>query len=164
LVGKLRALLRASLPEYMVPAAFVLLEALPLTPNGKIDRKALPLPDRSGSTQAAYVAPHTPTEEILAGTWGELLCAERVGIEDNFFDLGGHSLLAVQVVSRVRQALGVELQLGDLFAAPTVSRLAARIEALQAELSPMLAIDALALLASSGRPTGATGNREEIQL
>jgi len=164
LVGKLRALLRASLPEYMVPAAFVLLEALPLTPNGKIDRKALPLPDRSGSTQAAYVAPHTPTEEILAGTWGELLRAERVGIEDNFFDLGGHSLLAVQVVSRVRQALGVELQLRDLFAAPTVSRLAARIEALPAEPSPMLAIDALALLASSGRPTGATGNREEIQL
>jgi amino acid adenylation domain-containing protein len=164
LVGKLRALLRASLPEYMVPAAFVLLEALPLTPNGKIDRKALPLPDRSGSTQAAYVAPHTPTEEILAGTWGELLRVEPVGIEDNFFDLGGHSLLAVQVVSRVRQALGVELQLRDLFAAPTVSRLAACIEALQAELSPMLAIDALALLASSGRPTGATGNREEIQL
>jgi len=164
LVGKLRALLRASLPEYMVPATFVLLEALPLTPNGKIDRKALPLPDRSGSTQAAYVAPRTPTEEILAGTWAELLGAERVGIEDNFFDLGGHSLLAMQVVSRVRQALGVELQLRDLFAAPTVSRLAACIGAVQAELSPMLAIDALALLASSGRPTGATGNREEIQL
>lgn len=98
LVGELRVHLRASLPEYMVPAHFVSLNALPLTPNGKVDRKALPAPERSAADEASYVAPRTPTQEILAGAWAEVLGVERVGVEDNFFELGGHSLLAMRVV------------------------------------------------------------------
>jgi amino acid adenylation domain-containing protein len=132
LVGDLQARLRANLPAYMIPAAFVVLDAFPRTPNGKIDRKQLPVPERSRTTEVAYVAPRTLTEEILAGTWAEILDLERVGVEDDFFDLGGHSLLAMRVVSRMRQALGVELPLRDLFGAPNVARLAARIEALRA--------------------------------
>ncbi|HEV2736801.1 MAG TPA: amino acid adenylation domain-containing protein, partial [Longimicrobiaceae bacterium] len=96
----LREHLRRSLAEYMVPAAVVLLEALPLTPNGKLDLKALPAPDRGG--EAAYVAPRTPVEEVLAGIYAEVLAVERVGAEDDFFAQGGHSLLATRVVSRVR--------------------------------------------------------------
>jgi len=132
LVDELRAHLRASLPEYMVPSAFVTLDALPLTPVGKVDRKALPVPERSASQQAAYVAPRTPSEGILCGIWAEVLGLERIGIEDDFFELGGHSLLATQVVSRVRQALSVELPLRELFSFPTIAELGARIEALRA--------------------------------
>src|SRR5215207_2311202 len=104
-VGELRAQLRERLPEYMVPSAFVSLGEMPLTPNGKVDRRALPEPDgqRGGRGEADYVAPRTPTEELLAGIWSSVLRAERVGIEDNFFELGGHSLLATQLMSRVRE-------------------------------------------------------------
>ncbi|HEX6184264.1 MAG TPA: condensation domain-containing protein, partial [Pyrinomonadaceae bacterium] len=124
---ELRAHLRESLPEYMVPAAFVFLEALPLTPNGKVDRKALPEPDASTSSDS-YVAPRTPVEEAMAGLWSEVLGAKQVGAEDNFFDLGGHSLLATQLVSRMREAFGVSLQLRDLFESPTVSEVARQVE------------------------------------
>jgi acyl carrier protein len=164
LADQLRAQLRARLPEYMVPSAFVTLDALPLTPNGKLDRKALPVPERTGAEGVTYVAPRTATEEILAGIWAEVLTLERVGVEDNFFDLGGHSLLATQVVSRVRLALGMELTLREFFAAPTVSRLSARIEASRSDTESVVTIDALMLQASSGRPAGSTGNREEIEL
>ncbi|HYH46476.1 MAG TPA: condensation domain-containing protein, partial [Thermoanaerobaculia bacterium] len=120
--------LREHLPEHMVPAVFVHLETLPLTASGKVDRQALPVPDRQRFS-AGYQAPRTPVEEVLAGIWGEVLGLERVGVADRFFDLGGHSLLATQVLSRLREAFGIELPLRDLFEAPALSELAARIEA-----------------------------------
>ncbi|HEU4558162.1 MAG TPA: amino acid adenylation domain-containing protein, partial [Longimicrobium sp.] len=122
----LRAHLRRSLPEYMVPGAFVFLDALPLTPNGKLDRKALPAPDLA-LAEETYVAPRTPTEEVLAGIWAEVLRLERVGVEESFFELGGHSLLAMRVVSRVRELFAVELPLRALFEGPTVAELAGRL-------------------------------------
>jgi surfactin family lipopeptide synthetase A len=127
--SELRAFLQRVLPEYMVPTVFVLLDALPLTPNGKIDRKALPAPQqgRLGFTEEC-VAPSTPLEEIIAAVWREVLRIERVGIHDNFFELGGHSLLATQVVARVTNTLQMDLSLRDLFAAPTVSMLAQRLQ------------------------------------
>ncbi|HLL47542.1 MAG TPA: amino acid adenylation domain-containing protein, partial [Longimicrobiaceae bacterium] len=108
-----RARLRQSLPEYMLPAAFVFLDALPLTPNGKLDRKALPAPELA-SPEERYVAPRTPAEEVLAGIWAEVLRLERVGVTESFFELGGHSLLATRVISRVRQVFGVEVPLRAL--------------------------------------------------
>jgi amino acid adenylation domain-containing protein len=164
LVEQLRTLLHAGLPGHMVPAHFVILDALPLTPNGKVDRRLLPVPERSASERVAYLPPRTPIEEILAGIWAEVLGVERVGVEDNFFELGGHSLLAMRIVSRARQALSVELPVRDLFVAPTPSSLAARIEALRAGRGPALAIDVLTWLANSDRSAGVTGNREEIEL
>ncbi len=127
-IETLRAHLQGVLPDYMVPAAFVFLEALPLTPNGKVDRKALPSPDLEGRLAHQYVAPRNATEELLAGIWAEVLGLARVGIYDNFYDLGGHSLLATQVVSRVRQAFDMDLPLRDLFKAPTVAALAQTLE------------------------------------
>ena len=113
------------LPAYMVPAAFVALDALPLTSNGKVNRRALPAPDWSRfRKEETYAPPLTPTEEILAGIWSEVLGVERVGRDDNFFDLGGHSLLATQLVARVREACHIEVPLRALFEAPSVARLA----------------------------------------
>ncbi|MCP4654544.1 MAG: hypothetical protein GY856_03890, partial [bacterium] len=120
--GDARGFLAQSLPDYMVPSAWVFLDALPWTPGGKIDRKALPAPERR-SAEEGYVAPATPTEELVAGIWAAVLGFERVGVDDNFFELGGHSLLATQVISRVREAFGVELPVQKLFEAPTVARL-----------------------------------------
>jgi len=130
LVPALRGYLRERLPEYMVPTSFVLLNSLPIAPNGKIDRRALPAP---GSARpdfgGAFVAPHTLTEEILAGIWSEVLGLEQISIDDNFFDLGGHSLLATQLVSRVRTAFKVEVLLRSLFETPTVATLGASVDA-----------------------------------
>jgi amino acid adenylation domain-containing protein len=134
---ELRGHVRESLPEYMVPAAFVVLERLPLTPNGKLDRKALPAPEHAADTDR-YVAPRTPMEEVLAGIWAEVLRLERVGVEESFFDLGGHSLLVTRVVSRVRELLGVELPLRALFEGPTVVELAARVEEVRRAELPVL--------------------------
>jgi acyl-coenzyme A synthetase/AMP-(fatty) acid ligase len=120
--------LKQELPHYMIPSSFVFLASLPLTPNGKVDRKALPALDQSQSElQASYVVPRNPVEKVLAGIWAELLKLERVGIHDNFFGLGGHSLLATQIVSRVREALCLELPLRVLFEKPTVAGLASAI-------------------------------------
>jgi amino acid adenylation domain-containing protein len=137
-VAALRSFLGESLPEYMIPAAFVSLAALPLTPSGKVDRKALQSLDArsSGAGEAGrFVPPSGPVEEVLAAVWAEILQAERVGAEDNFFSLGGHSLLATRIVSRVRAAFGVDIPLRRLFERPTVSGLARSISAAQRSAS-----------------------------
>jgi acyl carrier protein len=128
-VGELRGHVKARLPEYMIPSAFMFLDELPLLPNGKVDRKALPAPDAASVVVGAnYVAPRTPAEETLAGIWAEVLRLERVGVEDNFFELGGHSLLATQLIARIRETLKTEVPLRSLFETPTVAGLARAIE------------------------------------
>jgi amino acid adenylation domain-containing protein/natural product biosynthesis luciferase-like monooxygenase protein/non-ribosomal peptide synthase protein (TIGR01720 family) len=130
-IGSVRAQLQRSLPQYMVPAAFVALQTLPLNSNGKLDRKALPLHEgRSDLELRAYVAPRTPMEATLAGIWADVLGVDTVGVLDNFFDLGGHSLTATRLMSRIRAALLAEIPLRELFDAPTVALLAERIGAL----------------------------------
>jgi amino acid adenylation domain-containing protein len=139
----LRSFLHTKLPDYMVPAVFIMLDALPLTPNGKIDRQALPAPDQVWPLLGeAFVAPRTPTEELLAGIWAHVLGGESVGRHDNFFALGGHSLLVMQVISRLRQVFQVEVPLRALFEAPTVASLAQYMEescqVMQSPLAPPL--------------------------
>ncbi len=129
-VRELRGFLSERLPEYMIPAAFVALEALPLTHHGKLDRKALPPPgDLRAMLGHDFVAPRTEVEQRLAAIWQEVLRVERVGVQDGFFELGGHSLTATQVVSRIRRAFGIELPVRALFEAPTLEAMARRIEA-----------------------------------
>ncbi|MFE2945185.1 amino acid adenylation domain-containing protein, partial [Streptomyces sp. NPDC059255] len=123
-VGGLREFVAGELPVYMVPSAFVVLDALPVNASGKVDRAALPAPE-SGSA-AGYTAPRTDTERALCEIWAEVLGLERVGVDDNFFSLGGDSILSIQVVSRARQA-GFELSSRDIFARQTVSALAAGV-------------------------------------
>jgi acyl carrier protein len=121
----LRAFLRRKLPDYMVPSAFVRLDALPLTANGKVDRKALPQPDDPSSrARSHYVAPRAELERSLVKIWQELLRVETVGVEDNFFDLGGHSLLLVRLVQEIQSSLGLEVALMEMFEHPTVASLA----------------------------------------
>jgi amino acid adenylation domain-containing protein len=127
-VEELRSALSRELPEWMVPSTFVVLATMPLTPNGKVDRKALPVPEAERGSQE-HRLPAAPVEELLAGIWSEVLGAGRVGLGDGFFALGGHSLKAMQVVSRVRSALGVELPVRSLFEAPRLEDLARRVEA-----------------------------------
>ncbi|MEH2216414.1 MAG: amino acid adenylation domain-containing protein [Nostoc sp.] len=121
---ELRHFLKQKLPNYMVPAAFVLLEALPMTPNRKVDYRALPAPELSRSVEDRFVAPQTPTEEKLAAIWSEILRLKQVGIHDNFFELGGDSILSIQVISRANQA-GIQIAPKQLFKYQTIAELAA---------------------------------------
>src|SRR5690348_4591243 len=123
----LREHVARQLPGYMVPSAYVRLAALPLTPNGKLDRKALPAPDGDAVAQRAYEAPQGAVEQTLAALWCELLGIERVGRQDDFFELGGHSLLAVRLMTRLQQAMGVELALAMVFTRRTLAGLAEAI-------------------------------------
>jgi acyl carrier protein len=127
--------MKAKLPDYMVPNAFVILETLPLTSNGKIDRRALPPPNLDIEPSDKYVAPHTPIEEILVNIWSEVLKVEKVGINDNFFELGGHSLLATKLVAQIRDRLEIELPLRQLFNSATLAELAQEIEQLKQQKS-----------------------------
>jgi amino acid adenylation domain-containing protein/thioester reductase-like protein len=130
-ITEVRSFLKSKLPEYMVPAAFMILESLPLTPNGKVDRRALPAPDLDDDLLDKYIAPRTPMEEILALIWIQVLKVGQVGIHDNFFELGGHSLLATQLISRIRTSFKVELPLRSVFATPTIAELSQSIQRLQ---------------------------------
>jgi len=152
LVGQLRALVRAAMPEYMVPAHFVMLKALPRTHNGKLDRKAMPAPSLGdGLPSAVAVDPRTPSEEMVASVFRGVLGRTDFGVFDNFFDLGGHSLMAARIMFQLRAASGLDLPLRVLFERPTVSALAE-------------AIDALVWAASSRQQPALAGDRVEIEL
>lgn len=124
----LRTHLTARLPDYMVPAAYVRMVSLPLMPNGKLDRKALLAPEAGAYAVREFEAPVGEFETALAGIWSDVLKLEKIGRHDNFFDLGGHSLLIVQIISRLRQTLHVEVALGDLFARPVLADFAKGLE------------------------------------
>ena len=124
----LSAFVKRSMPEYMLPSAFVCLDKLPLSPNGKVDRRALPVPDWSRRAPAVeFVAPRTPVEETLAEIWKDLLGIDRISVHASFFELGGHSLLATRAVSRIHTAFSVEVPLRSLFETPTIAELAVTI-------------------------------------
>jgi amino acid adenylation domain-containing protein len=151
LIPNLRQFLKAKLPEHMLPIAFMTLETLPLTPNGKIDRKALPQIDSTArSLLEHYVAPRSQVEQQMAEIWKQILKLDRIGIHDNFFELGGYSLLAIQIVSRLRPLLQVEIPLPSLFELPTIAALSERVEALR--------------WAQQGMQTGADDEYEEGEL
>jgi amino acid adenylation domain-containing protein len=141
--NELRQFLQTSLPDYMVPSAFVMLDALPLTPNKKVDRRALPAPEYSTVETKHEVAPEKPVEDLLTAIWTNVLGLEQVGKRENFFEVGGHSLLATQVMSRIREAFQIELPLRALFESPTISELSERIQqatdAQQGLISPPIA-------------------------
>ena len=127
-ISGLRGFLQEKLPDYMIPSAFVMLEQMPLTPNGKVDRSALPaLRTSRPALPTPFLAPRTPAEQELAHIWSEVLCLDRVGIHDNFFDLGGHSLAAARIITRVIQTLQLELAIKALFDAPTVADMASPV-------------------------------------
>ncbi|MEG3959207.1 amino acid adenylation domain-containing protein [Microcoleus sp. herbarium2] len=137
-VAQLRQFLKQQLPEYLTPSAFVTLDSLPLTPNGKVDRRALPSPEGlRADLAAAYVAPRTEIEQMIATVWQEVLRVEKVGIHDNFFDLGGHSLLVVQVHRKLQEILERSFLLTEMFKYPTISSLVEYLVPKQAERTPV---------------------------
>jgi amino acid adenylation domain-containing protein len=128
-ISELRSFLKSKLPNYMIPAVFIILEAIPLTANGKVDRKALPtLNIVRPELEKTYIEPQTKVEKELANIWAEVLNLEKIEINENFFELGGHSLLATQVISRIHKTFDIELPLRRLFEFPTVTQLAKKIE------------------------------------
>ncbi|HEX8922183.1 MAG TPA: amino acid adenylation domain-containing protein, partial [Pyrinomonadaceae bacterium] len=125
LVPQVRSFVQERLPDYMMPATFMVLDELPVTAHGKLDRRALPMPEHAGNgLRANYVEPRSKNEELLAAIWTEVLGVDRVGVTDDFFELGGHSLLATRIVSRIRSTFQVELPLRSLFETPTIANLA----------------------------------------
>jgi len=179
--GTLRAHLKQRLPDYMVPASFVTLESLPLTANGKVDRRALPAPERDeGIVREAYVAPRTPTEEVLASIWCEVLKLDRVGVHDNFFELGGHSMLAMRVVELMHRE-GMRAEARMLFTSPTLADLAAaaieddgsllevppnRIppgcEVISPEMLPLVSLSSAEIASIAGVVPGGASNIQDI--
>jgi thioesterase domain-containing protein/acyl carrier protein len=151
LVARLREQIAARLPAYMMPAAFVVLDALPRTRAGKLDTRALPAPQTAVLDSAVYRAPRTDTERVLAQLFAEVLGRERVGVQDSFFELGGHSLLVVRLMARVRDQLGIDLPLATLFARPTVAALALAIDS--PALTPASAGDAALVTLRTGGGT-----------
>lgn len=129
--GELRHYLQKKLPDYMIPSAFVSLEALPLTPTGKVDRHAMPSPKAAMLTQEKFVPPRTQAEKVVARTWSKLLNVEHISIHDNFFELGGHSLLAIQLASHLQKAFQIKLPLRQIFETPTVAGVAEGIETIR---------------------------------
>jgi amino acid adenylation domain-containing protein/FkbM family methyltransferase len=127
-IDELRTHVRAALPEYMIPSAFVIMDRLPLMSIGKLDRSALPAPEADAYTRRQYAAPQGETEQLLTGIWQQLLGMERLSRNDDFFELGGHSLLAMQLISRVRETFAVEVPLDIVFETRSIGALAARIE------------------------------------
>jgi acyl carrier protein len=126
--GELREFMAKRLPAFMIPAVFTELAALPLTASGKLDKASLPAPEGARPELArGYVAPSTPTEELLARIWAQVLGLDKVGIHDNFFELGGHSLRAVEVVSGIRSEFGVEFRIAAFFDEPTIAEIAVAI-------------------------------------
>ncbi len=146
--------LREHLPDYMIPVAIIQMDAFPLSPNGKVNRKAFPAPEQADmDIYDTYTAPRTPEEELVAGIWADILNLEKVGVTSSFFDLGGHSLLATQVISRIKDAFDVELQLRHLFETPTV-------EKITQEIDKILKADSL----SSAPPIEKADRQQEIPL
>ena len=144
--GELRGFLKERLPAYMLPSAFVFVDAFPLTPNGKLDRNALPAPERrSPELDGSYVAPRTPTEEVLASIWCEVLNLKQVGVHDNFFEFGGHSLLAVQLRFQIQRTLEIELPLAAIYRWPTIEGIA--LSVLQQQVEALGAKEAEGLFA-----------------
>ena len=145
-VDALKSHLAERLPEYMVPAAYVWMEAYPQTPNGKTDRRALPAPGSDAFAARGYEAPAGETEEAIAAIWADLLRVERVGRHDEFFQLGGNSLLATRLVFRIRREMDVELSVNDVFEKPELSQLAQQIlDAQLAQFDPGQIEELLAL-------------------
>ncbi len=126
--GELRAFLKATLPDFMIPAPFVSLDTMPLTSNGKIDRKALPEPDSGAMREQVFVAPDTKTQRILASIWKEVLKIENLSIHDDFFMMGGHSLLATVVISRIQKAFNLDLSITSMFDFPTISQFSQHLD------------------------------------
>ena len=152
-INELRNYLRQTLPDYMIPSIFVILETLPLTPNGKVNRQALPVPDQTRpDVESRFVPPRTEIEKQMVKIWTEVLGLEQVGVYDNFFDLGGHSLLATQVVFQLADVFHIKIHLRSLFETPTIAGLAKQIETISR------------ILAQEVSPNGKMDNREEIVL